>query len=154
VEVVILSRAELLILWGIALAVPAAAHLGSQWIGKRLGVPPVRPLPRIALLTCISVATLLWLTGSRFAAVAVEGDLARVRYAPPIARTVSIPLDQVEKVTLNESEFPRTSFSLAIRSREGETFRSVAVTPFRLSPIYAIYDALRPGETPFVALAD
>ncbi|MBN1827051.1 MAG: hypothetical protein JW958_12400 [Candidatus Eisenbacteria bacterium] len=153
-EVVILSRIELLVLWAIALAVPAAAHLGSHWIGKRLGVPPVRPLPRIALLTCISVATLIWLTGSRFAAVAVEGNEARVRYAPPIARTVSIPLDDVERVILQESGFPRTSFSLAIRSRRGDTFRSVAVTPFRLSPIYTIYEALRPGETPFVPLAD
>ena len=153
-EMVILGRTELFLLWGIALAVPAAAHLGSQWIGKRLGVPPVRPLPRIALLTCVSVATLLWLTGSRFASVRIDGNQARVRYAPPLARTVSLPLEDVERVTLTEGRFPSASYSLAIRSRRGETLRSVAVTPFRLEPIYAIYDALRPGETPFVALAD
>ena len=141
-----------MILWLLAIFIPGLAHITANWIGRRIGSRPVRALPRVILLTAVSVGTLLWLTGSRFSSVEITDTIARVHYAPPVAREYSIPLEQVSMVALQESTFPRASYSIAIRSNDGSVYESVGVAPVRLQPVYDLYDALRPGETPVIAL--
>jgi len=152
VEIVILDKTELAVLWAIALFVPPVAHLFAHTLGGWVGVRPRRPLFRIFLLTGVSIGTLLWITGSRFASVQIEPEEVRIRYALPLERTVSIPARGVETVELEESTFPRLSYSVSIRSLKGKEFRSVGVSPGRLDPLYRVFQAFRPGETPYVAL--
>lgn len=150
-DVVVLARAELIALWAIAFLLPPLAQLAAHGVGRRLGVPPPRPLPRILLLTVASAATLLWLTGSRFASVNIGEERITVRYAPPLARTYSVPLERIETVSLRESRFPRRSYAVRIECADGREFRSVGVTPARLAPLYEIFEAFHPGEEPRVA---
>ena len=76
-EIVILDKTELLVLWAIALFVPPVAHLFAHTLGGWVGVQPRRPLLRIFLLTGASISTLLWITGSRFASVQIEPEEER-----------------------------------------------------------------------------
>ena len=59
-DVVVLARAELIALWAIAFVLPPIAQLIAHGVGKRLGVPPVRPVPRILFLTVASALTVIW----------------------------------------------------------------------------------------------
>lgn len=151
-DVVVLARAELIALWAIAFVLPPLAQLVAHGLGKRLGVPPARPLPRILLLTVASALTLVWLTGSRFASVHIGEENVTVQYAPPLFRTYTIPLDHVEEVSLRESRFPRRSYCVEIECVDGREFRSVGLTPKRLAPLYEIFEAFHPGEEPRIAL--
>ncbi len=151
-EIVVLSRAELIALWVVALVLPPIAHLAASAFGKRLGVPPPRAVPRILVLTFVSVATLLWLTETRFSSLHVDADQITIRYAPPAARAAVVAREEIADVFLRESRFPHRSYSVSIRCEGGDEFRSVGVTPERLGPLYDIFEAFRPGETPCVAL--
>jgi len=152
VEVVILDRGELALLWFIALVAPPVAQGVAHLLSLRLGLPPGRPLPRIALLTVGTVGTLVWLTGSRFASLHIDDEAVRMTYAPPLVRTLSIPRENVKDVSLSEQVFPNRSFSITIRDAGGEEYRSVGVTTEGLEPLYRIFRAFRPGEHPYVAL--
>lgn len=151
-EIVVLSRAELISLWVVALVLPPIAHLAASALGKRLGVLPPRAVPRILVLTFVSVSTLLWLTETRFSSVRVDADEITFRYAPPAVRAAVVSREEIDEVFLRESRFPHRSYSVSIRCAGGDEFRSVGVTPERLEPLYDIFEEFRPGETPRVAL--
>ncbi|MFH1681084.1 MAG: hypothetical protein ABIH26_10625 [Candidatus Eisenbacteria bacterium] len=151
-EIVVLGTRELAALWIIALVLPPTAHLVAWGLGRRLGAPPVPHAPRILFLTAASVGTLLWLTATRFSSMQIVEDSVTLRYPPPLARTCTVPLSGVEEVKLFETAFPQRSYFVSIGLETGEVHRSIGLTPHRLDPLYAIFRAFRPEETPHVAL--
>lgn len=151
-DITILSDVEIRILWGIAFVMPFAAHWAVRRLSRAVGVEAGSALPRVLLLTTVSLLTLLYLTGSRFSAIEVGREEVRLRYAFPGGRTTVLDRDEVAGVSLNEERFPRHSYTLLIVSGEGERYRSVGVTPAGLEPLYEAFSFFHPDREPFVAL--
>jgi len=152
-EITVLDRTELALLWAIALLVPAGAHALAFSVGKRFNIPPApAPRLRLILLTAASVSTLIALTATRFESVEIADQSVTFRYPPPLARACTVPRSTIENVALRESSFPNHSYSIAVLAADGREHRSVSVNPRRLEPLYEIFHAFRPGETPYVAL--
>lgn len=150
-EVTILSRAELVLLWVIALSVPPVAHFATRVLSLAIGVDPRGALPRVMLCSGAAVGILLYLTGAHFARASVEADSVTLHYAFPPTRSVELPRDEIAEVRLREGLFPRQSYCVAIESKSGSVYRSVGVTPSGLAPLYELMTTFHPGETPYVA---
>ncbi len=153
-EITLLSDIELALLWALALVMPFAAHAAVRRLSRSLDIEPGRALPRVAFLTAASVLTLIWLTGSRFAAIRFDDGNVSLHYSLPTARTRVLAREEVARVSLDETTFPRTSYAIRIESRDGASYRSVGVTPAGLEALYKVLDTFHPGETPYVALRD
>lgn len=150
-EVTILSRAELVLLWVIALSVPPVAHIATRVLSRAIGVDPRGAMPRVMLCTGAAVGVLLFLTSAHFAAASIEEDSVTLRYAFPPTRSVTLPRTEIAEVRLREGRFPRQSYSVAIESKSGAVYQSVGVTTAGLAPLYELMTTFHPGETPYVA---